>query len=150
MGFMDDVADVITDVSIDVRDKVVEVRDAAKLQLDYKDAERELKGKYEALGRRYYSEHKDDTDNYEINGIRETLDKLDDLKEQMEELRGYKICPVCKARNDVEATYCGKCGSMMGEGYTEPENDDVQQENVEKVDAEVVEEDKEDKDKKED
>ncbi len=132
MGFLDDVADTLASAAYEVRDWANDVKDSAKLQVEYKEKERLIKENYEELGKKFYEEHKDDADNEAINAINEALKRMEAIKEEMDEIKGTVDCPSCGAKNANDSVYCCKCGKELA-----PE------EKAEKVDAEVVDDETE-------
>ena len=138
MGFIDDISEAIADAGNDVMEKAKELREIANLKREYRETEKFVKGRYESIGRDFYLKNKDKKKK-DLGDITEALDKMDELQEEIERLKGGVNCPSCNTLNNSEAVYCNKCGARLDEA---PEAED---DAPEKVDAEVVEEESKDK-----
>lgn len=82
---------------------------------------------YDEIGRLYYGQYKDlNSDNTkDINTRCEAITRLSDEIEQLNHKilfeKGLKLCPNCKTENNLEYTFCFKCGSKFEEKSEEKE-----------------------------
>ena len=140
MGFLDDFADVIDNVSSEVKDRASEMKDTYALKREYRDTEKYLNVRYIELGKKYYKRNKN-RNKKELADITDALERLDWLQAKIDEIRGTVECDECGATNDKEAVYCNRCGAKLGESAEEETA--KEESTAEKVEAEVVEDDKE-------
>ncbi|MBQ1598335.1 MAG: zinc ribbon domain-containing protein [Candidatus Weimeria sp.] len=112
MGMFDDVSDTLLKAGTDAANFVKDTASTAKLNLDLKGKENALKKAYEGLGKKYYEQHKSEGDPL-FAQIRELIVDIDDLKEQIAEIRGQEVCPKCGAYVPKDAQYCNKCGAAI-------------------------------------
>ena len=76
---------------------------------------------YDEIGRYYYKQYKDlNVDN--TKDINTRCDAITKLTNEIEELnvkilyeKGLKLCPNCRTENNLEYTFCFKCGSRFDE-----------------------------------
>ena len=111
--------------------KAEEVAETSKLKMQILSVNGEISKAYEALGKLVYEAAKNnDSVGEEMEAA---MDKIDELKDKLAELEGNvsvlkkeKTCGNCGASCALDAQFCSRCGAIL--------------EVVEKVDAEVVEE----------
>mgnify|MGYP000866026934 CR=1 FL=1 len=53
--------------------------------------------------------------------IDEKAEEIAELKSKLQQLKNIKICPNCQKENDVDASYCSRCGYQI---ETEKEEDE--------------------------
>ena len=81
---------------------------------------------YDEIGRYYYKQYKDlNVDN--TKDINTRCDAITKLTNEIEELnvkilyeKGLKLCPSCRTENNLEYTFCFKCGSRFDEQASAP------------------------------
>jgi ribosomal protein L40E len=74
------------------------------------------------LGEAYYQKHKDEESCEESEQfflIREALEEIDNMKEELLKRQGSVACPKCGATMPEYATFCSSCGSRMNDIYEE-------------------------------
>ena len=111
--------------------KAEEVAETSKLKMQILSVNGEISKAYEALGKLVYEAAKNnDSVGEEMEAA---MDKIDELQEKLAALEGNvsalkkeKTCGNCGASCALDAQFCSRCGAIL--------------EVVEKVDAEVVEE----------
>lgn len=135
MDFIEKLGDAITGMGRDVSQKVTDVTEIAKLRMDIRSKEESVRKQYLEIGKQYYALHKDDAEPLfeEVVLIKETLEKIEELKAQIAENKGKKVCPNCGAPNEADASYCSKCGAKCEEAYAEEPMEPVE------MDAEPME-----------
>lgn len=101
-----------------VIDKTNNIVDTTKLSLAKNDTEGKINKLYQQIGeivyKKYLADGETETD---INDICIELDKfkteLDDLNEQIAELKNTVVCPSCGENNNKGNEYCSKCGTHL-------------------------------------
>ena len=99
----------------DVGAKAKEVSSVAKIRLDIRAKEDFLEKQYAALGRAYYSAHKDEDVPEEtvFAIIREAEEELERLKDELLTLQGAVVCPSCGLKQPDDSSYCKNCGASL-------------------------------------
>ncbi len=118
MGILEDVVLNARSAVDSVSKKAGKVLDMSKLAIAAADIKTEISRKYEILGRVVYEENTTDKDYRK--SIRELIDKITELKAQLEEVNAtienakQKIkCPACDAFNAKGSVFCNKCGEKL-------------------------------------
>ncbi len=84
---------------------------------------------YDEIGRYYYNQYKDlNVDNTkDINTRCEAITRLtkeiEDLNVKILYEKGLKLCPNCRTENNLEYTFCFKCGSRFDEKAATPDTE---------------------------
>ena len=115
MAFFDKLSETLTNASKDVSQKAKDLSGTAKLTMDIHTKEDQVQKMYAQIGKLYFEAHKDDESAaYEqMSQIKETLTVIEDMKKELMELKGAKICPRCGKEIDKEDTYCKSCGAKL-------------------------------------
>ena len=115
MAFFDKLSETLTNASKDVSQKAKDLSGVAKLTMDIHTKEDQVQKMYAQIGELYFEEHKnDETAAYEqMAQIKETLSVIEDMKKELSELKGVKICPRCGKEISKEDTYCKSCGAKL-------------------------------------
>jgi ribosomal protein L40E len=122
MDFFDKIGEAVVTAGKDVGQKAKEVSGVAKLKLDIKSKQDYLQKQYASLGETYYQKHKDDTDSEESEQfylIKEAIDEIDRMNEEVLKLQGASACPNCGATMPEGASFCSSCGAKMNNIYEE-------------------------------
>ena len=96
---------------------------------------------YDEIGRYYYNQYKDlNVDNTkDINTRCEAITRLtkeiEDLNVKILYEKGLKLCPNCRTENNLEYTFCFKCGSRFDEKPAQPDVEVAAEEKVEEAEA---------------
>ncbi|MEG1719625.1 MAG: zinc ribbon domain-containing protein, partial [Clostridia bacterium] len=98
--------------------KAGEILDIAKVNIKISDYKNNLEKLYNKIGKLVYDATKNDSDNStEINDliliVNESIEKIEDLQEQLSTLRGLKKCPNCFKNNPKDSVFCSSCGSEL-------------------------------------
>lgn len=107
-----------------------------------------IKRYYDEIGRLYYGQYKDlNADNTkDINTRCEAVTRLQSEIEQLNHKilfeKGLKLCPNCKTENNLEYTFCFKCGSKFEEKKSEDAVEAVPVEEAKTEEAPAAEEEK--------
>ncbi len=81
----------------------------------------EIRKLYEQLGSSVYSMVKGKYDNNELvdsltEEIDEHLEELKRINDHIAAMQRVIVCPVCGCKNDMENSFCAKCGSKLKKG----------------------------------
>ncbi len=98
--------------------KTGEVVEVSKLKIEAMKTESSIKGMYEKLGIAVYSMIQEDYQDNELlvtlsEEIDDLYDQLDDITRQIDFYRNAVECPNCRAKNDMENSFCSKCGTQL-------------------------------------
>lgn len=112
MAFFSELGETITETGKEVSQKVKGLTEIAKLNMDVKKKEEFIQKQYREIGKQYYALHKDDEEPFleEIMLIRETMEEIEQLKAEIAELKGTRICSACGAVIEQDALFCKMCG----------------------------------------
>lgn len=121
MDFFTKLGDTISATGKDVSKKAKDLTGLAKLNMDVRAKEEYVLKQYTEIGKRYYEQHKDDTEPAfgEIVLIKEAMEEIEALKGEIAQLKGLKKCSACGAVMELDAVFCNKCGAK----YEEPEKE---------------------------
>lgn len=118
MDFFEKVGDTITVKSKEIAKKAKEVADVAKLSSQVSSEKDKINKNYIEIGRAYYNAHLQD-ENYEYEGlcgeITASMDKITELKKEIQTLKGTKLCESCGAELSKDSLYCSSCGKRVEE-----------------------------------
>ena len=98
--------------------KTNEVVSTGKQKFDIASLENKLSKDYEQLGKLYFEIIKDNCIENEmisnlVNEIKEKQVKIDELKEEINNGKKIRVCPVCYAAVNETAFYCSTCGTKI-------------------------------------
>ena len=115
MAFFDKLSETLTNASKDVSQKAKDLSGVAKLTMDIHTKEDQVQKMYAQIGKLYFEAHKDDepAEYEQIMQIKEMLDVIENMKKELCELKGAKICPRCGKEIGKEDTYCKSCGLKL-------------------------------------
>ncbi len=138
MDFFGKLSDKIVSASKEVSDRAKDVSDSTKLQYDIHIKKQKVSDLYKALGKKYYKENMDSSDE-DITEIRDTLAEIADMEKKYADLRGGRRCQKCGAVVPIGSGYCNKCGAKLNESIFEDE-DDASSSNKKDIDEETSKE----------
>lgn len=98
--------------------KTGEVVTTSKQKFDVATIESKRSKDFEALGKIYFEMIKDEEiEDFEIKDlvleIKDKNEKIDALKEEINNAKNKRTCPVCKATIDKLSVYCNICGAKL-------------------------------------
>lgn len=104
-GFFSDAADTITD-------KAKNASNLAKLNMELKSKEKFVEKQYIAIGKKVYETEKDDDESAfeEIFLIKQTLEEIKTLRQEILASKGLAKCGHCGAQISPSVRYCPNCG----------------------------------------
>lgn len=115
MDFFNKLGETIASASKDVSQKAKDLSGTAKLTFDIKSKEDYVQRMYAEIGRQYYEDHKDNTEDLyeEMALIKEALDAIADMKKELQSLKGEKTCSRCGEKVGEDDAYCRSCGAKL-------------------------------------
>ena len=118
MGFLDEISDSIVNTTKDLSKMAQNAGDLTKLQYDKKIKEQELQKLYEKLGKKFYESNKDSEDE-DIKEITACVLRIQEITDEIMELKGGKACPKCGALVKTGARFCSECGEKIDDIFEE-------------------------------
>lgn len=116
MTFFDKLGDTISNKSKDIAKKAKEVADIATLKSQVSSQQDIVNRAYIVLGKAYYNENKNNpSSEYEdtFTALTKALEKIDQLKNDIQIIKGTDNCPNCNAQIPKDAVYCSECGIKL-------------------------------------
>lgn len=115
MEILDKIGDTIVSVSKDATQKAKDLSDIARIRMDIRSKNDYINKQYQEIGKAYYEKHKDDeSPKYDqVVLIQEAEEVIDELREQLSQIKGTQRCPQCGQEMDLDADYCSKCGAKL-------------------------------------
>lgn len=87
-----------------------------ELERQIQEKEKLIEQRCSILGRKYYVEHRTDTEpgmQEDVRAIDDLFGKIRELKQQIALERGKSICPKCGEEAEKEDRFCPQCGARM-------------------------------------
>lgn len=116
MGLFDDISGTFNKVANTTIKKSKDLTELTKLSLKLSSEEGDLAKLYENLGKIVYEAAK----NKETPKTNEVFSQIDiriasiqDINENIEQLKGVIICPKCGTKNKETDTFCSSCGEKL-------------------------------------
>lgn len=100
----------------DVGAKAKEAANAAKVKLDIHTKQDYLEKQYAELGKAYYAARQREeqfSDQAYFDTIREALEELEALNEELMDLQGAVVCSNCGMKQPDDNNYCKNCGASL-------------------------------------
>ena len=116
MAFLNDLGGKIKNAGQSIASSTKNFADVTKLKKNISDYDKQITELYTIIGKSYYEHHKDDTDAEDkdsILKINSLVEQVDNLKQQIREIEGFKKCPNCGGDVSATALFCNYCGSKM-------------------------------------
>lgn len=137
--FFEDLGKKITETADMLTKKTERVMEIQKLQNQIRNLERASERDLRDLGRMVYAAYKSDGEVKEpyhelCENLKDREEKIETLKNQLEELRGSGKCPECAATVQDDMAFCPQCGAKLVK--EEKEEDDIFED--EGIDVEAV------------
>lgn len=112
-----------------IGEKAGQLVDVSKLNLKLIELKSELKSEFEELGRIVYDSNEEKiTGNQkittQIQTIKQLTQDIEKLKTQIAFAKNKVLCKSCGHHNEIESSYCAKCGGILKseEGKSEEES----------------------------
>lgn len=129
MGFFDDISKKVSDVGQKTLQKTREVSDTVKLNSQISDEEKRINNTYCEIGKLYFQKHADDAEDafmemFQV--VRDAEQKINEYREQIQNIKGVQRCPQCGAEVPRGNAYCSYCGAKI----EQPQNAQPQNETI--------------------
>ena len=115
MAFFDKLSETLANASKDVSQKAKDLCGTAKLTMDIHTKEDQVQKMYAQIGKRYFEAHQDDdpAEYEQMSQIKEMLAAIEDMKKELMELKGTKVCPRCGQEVKAADAFCKSCGAKL-------------------------------------
>lgn len=134
MEFFKGLGNKISQTSQEAIKKTKELADTTKLNGEISAEEKKINSTYQMIGQKYFELHANSPEEDFVEliiSIKNSINKIEEAKEEIRRLKGKRECPQCNAVLEGEAPFCPMCGGKLPT---------VEKPVVEEVSAEVVEE----------
>jgi len=114
------ILDTVNGLTKAASDKAKDVSEANNLKRKILYEEERIVEIFADIGKKYYKNPNEDPANLKIlcDDIDTRRRRIKKMRFELNELRGYKICPKCSAEVKQHFQFCGRCGARL------PDNDD--------------------------
>lgn len=114
MAFFDEIGKKISQTGQMAVQKTKDMADVARLNSNITEEEKKINNAYFQIGQLYVSKHKSDADDefkVLIEQLIESQNKIEELRKQIQDIKGVKRCQTCGAEIPENATFCSFCGA---------------------------------------
>lgn len=121
MAFFDELGKKISQTGQRAVQKTKEMADVAKLNSNITEEEKKINNAYYQIGQLYVSKHEEDAEDefrILIEQLKESQKKIEELKKQIQVIKGVKRCTTCGAEIPEDATFCSFCGAGITQQKT--------------------------------
>ena len=90
--------------------------DISRISALIAEEEERLNMNYTTLGKLYFNAHGPKpfpSAEYVCKAISESVEKIDQLRTQLNLAQGLRVCPKCGRANPTDVLYCGQCGNKL-------------------------------------
>lgn len=116
MAFFDDLGKRISQTGQNAVQKTKDMADVAKINAAISDEERRLNNNYLNIGKLYAELHSNDFEHVftdMMTGIKEAEKKINEYRQQIQDIKGVVRCEKCGAEIPNNAAFCSLCGTAM-------------------------------------
>ncbi len=116
MEFFKGLGNKISHTSQEAIKKTKEIADITKLNGEVSAEEKKLNSTYQMIGEKYFELHaiSPEEDFVElIISVKNSMNKIEEAKEEIRRLKGKRVCPQCSTELDGEAPFCPMCGAKL-------------------------------------
>lgn len=128
MELFDKLGDTIISVSKDATQRAKDISELARIRMEIRSKQDYLNKLYLEIGKIYYDAHKDDEEKEfqeQMLCVKDALEVLDELKQQLGQIKGTVRCTACGQDMPIEADYCSKCGTKLIKPKKEEDTVDI-------------------------
>lgn len=122
MAFFEQLGKKLSSAGQSVVQQTKNFTETTRLNSSVSEAEKKIESLYSALGKAYYDNHKDDA-SAEGRGVIEEITaafaQIDEIKEQINQIKTANKCPNCGAEISAESAFCKNCGAKLNVENTE-------------------------------
>jgi len=114
MDFFEKVGDTFSSKSKEVAKKAKSIAEISNLNGQINSQEKTIDIMYVELGKAYFEQNKDNADDKyaeQCNIIKEAAEKIKTLNDEINKIKGNKVCIGCGAVMDADTLFCPKCGT---------------------------------------
>lgn len=114
MDFFERVGDTFSTKSKEVAKKAKNIAEISNLNGQINSHEKTIEKMYVELGKVYFEQNKDNVDDKcaeQCNIIKEAVEKIKTLNDEINKIKGNKVCIGCGAVMDADTVFCPKCGT---------------------------------------
>ena len=116
MAFFDDVSKKFSEATKNMAASTKNMTETVKINSAISDERKKMTDLYQKLGEAYYVKFQENPDPElaELtNSIKESIDRIVNLRDDLQKLKGVRVCPGCGAEISSDVAFCGKCGYKM-------------------------------------
>ena len=116
-------------------EEVQKMNEVRQLNGKINEAHKQIRNLYSEMGKKLYDHYKEEAlagFEAEIHAISDKFVRIEELKEQIRQVKGVVLCPCCHMEVSATERFCSNCGNKMPEVFEIVDDD-------EQVDAVVVE-----------
>jgi len=129
MDFFEKVGETLSVKGKEAVKKAKEMADISNLSVQISSQEKIINKLYAELGKAYFELHREEEDGpyaSQFREIKSASEKIQELKGEINKIKGVKTCENCGADMDADAAYCPGCGTKASaeEPAREPEVDE--------------------------
>lgn len=113
MAFFDKLGESISSKGKDVAKKAKELAEISGLNGKISTQEEIIRQSYLDLGKEFYEKYKNVPENEfgaKCDIITVAYVEIEEIKNEINKIKNYKICPSCSAELTADAVFCSKCG----------------------------------------
>lgn len=132
MEFFKGLGNKISHTSQEAIKKTKEIADTTKLNGEISAEEKKINSTYQVIGQKYFELHANSPEEEFVEliiSIKNSMNKIEEAKEEIRRLKGKRVCSQCNAELEGEAPFCPMCGAKLP----------VVEKPVEEVPAEIIE-----------
>lgn len=140
MDFFNKLGDVISNNGKKVAQKAKDVSELAKLNGQLVTEDNRKNAAYLAIGKRFFEESVGEVSTAYISDfsvINESLANIEEIKNQIKQIKKIYYCPHCGASMSINASFCSSCGSKVK--HPEKPKEDVVEDEVNEHEESSVE-----------
>lgn len=118
MAFLEDIGKKISQTSQGAVQKTKDFTEITKINGQISQLQKSAEEYYNQLGKAYYELHSEDAEQAltgQVGTIKNTLQQIDQLKEQIEKIKTAKRCLNCGAELPEDTAFCPNCGTKVPE-----------------------------------
>ncbi len=116
MDVINKLVETLTDTGKGVVQKAKDVAEVSKIHNQISIEESRINAAYLSIGKRFYEENAGEVMEAYIQDfsvITESKAKIQNLKEQLKQLKGVFKCPQCGAEVPASSAFCSSCGAKL-------------------------------------
>lgn len=116
MDFFNGIGKKITQTGQGVVQKTKDTAEIIKLNGAISDEEKKVNNAYFQIGQLYFSKYRDNADedfSFLVEQVNNSLSQIENLKQQIQHIKGVKVCNNCGAEVSENSMFCSVCGEKI-------------------------------------